>query len=383
MRVGRPALAGSEQGSEVSAEVGGQRLFFRAPSSAITAARIEPFLPAAVMAAMARRESLEVDPAAPVSPRLLQGIDRIQDILQSWNPALGKVEVRARPETPASGREGVALFFSGGVDGTYSLVKHEAEITHLVFIHGLEITLDNRRLFEQALQRNQAAAQRYGKALVPVETNLRELASAHGLGNYLFQGAILAGVALALGFPRIYVGATFTYRDLHPWGTHPLLDPRWSTETTEIVHDGAEAHRTEKLARIATRPEALRALRVCLGNRTEYNCGRCEKCRRTMLTLRLMGVRTESFPPLTSVGRIPRITSDHERVFLADNLALALRVGDREAVRALRWTLWRYELREWSRLADSALFDGGLRKAWRRLRGRSGKPARIEPTPET
>jgi hypothetical protein len=381
MRVGRPSLVRSEGGSELSAEVGGHRLFYRAPPGALTAERVEPFVAAAVMAAMTRRETLDFDPEVPVSPRMLAGVERAQDILQAWNPALRKVEVRARLGLAKRAQEGVALFFSGGVDGTYSLVKHEAEITHLVFIHGLEITLANRDLFRQALTRNEAAAERYGKILLPVETNLRELAAAHGLGNYLFQGAILAGVALALGFPRVYVGATFTYRDLHPWGTHPVLDPLWSTEATEIIHDGAEAHRTEKLARIAARPEALRFLRVCLGNSSEYNCGRCEKCWRTMLTLRLLGVRTDSFPPLSSVGRGPRIASEHERVFLADNLDLALRVGDREVARALRRSLWRYEFRQLVKLADSALADGRVRRAWRRLRGHPGKPEMIDPTP--
>src|SRR5207302_11088078 len=88
---------------------------------------------------------------------------------------------------------------------------------------------------------------------------------------------------------------------VRPWGAHPLVDPRWSTEAVDVVHDGCEANRIEKIRRqIASSPLALQSLRVCWrGDSASYNCGECPKCLRTMLALHLAGTlpRATTFPP--------------------------------------------------------------------------------------
>ena len=63
------------------------------------------------------------------------------------------------------------------------------------------------------------------------------------------------------------------------FGSHPLLDPLWSTETLAFVHDGCEANRMEKVRRIAESPLLLEGLRVCVDDRGPdvYNCGSCWK----------------------------------------------------------------------------------------------------------
>ena len=59
----------------------------------------------------------------------------------------------------------------------------------------------------------------------------------------------------------------------------------------QVVHDGAEAERIDKARKLMESPVALRNLRVCFETpEGGYNCGRCEKCFRTMATLRILGV---------------------------------------------------------------------------------------------
>jgi hypothetical protein len=70
------------------------------------------FLAAALLPAMAARAPVVVD--APVSPRLLGSVGRIQSIFQGWRLGLRSVPVYANPrdgEPPAAA--GVAAFFSG------------------------------------------------------------------------------------------------------------------------------------------------------------------------------------------------------------------------------------------------------------------------------
>jgi hypothetical protein len=384
MRVHAPTLEHSADADILRASVGDLRLWFSAPPGVILAPRIEPFVIAALLGAMASGEALEVDPEWPVSPRLLAGLDRIQRVLHAWNPRLSRIEIHATPGTVPRVREGVALFFSGGVDATYSLLEHEAEITHLIFIHGFEITLDNEPLFARALARNQESADRHAKPLLPVKTNLRELAAAYNLSSYLYQGAILGAVAQALGFPRTYVAASIAYPDLCPWGTHPLLDPHWSTEEAEIVHDGAEATRAHKIARIGGRKGALESLRVCLlANPQQYNCGVCEKCLRTMVALRLLGLSSPAFPRLDSLGlglvrRLQIDGADDLPLFL-ENHTLALEKQDQAVARALGACIRRYRLRQIAELTDQAFAGGFFLRTWRGLRQRGAKPGRIFP----
>ncbi len=56
-------------------------------------------------------------------------------------------EVRGGPSDLASG---IACFFSGGVDSFYTLLKHREEITHIIFVHGFDIALEDHSLRAQA-----------------------------------------------------------------------------------------------------------------------------------------------------------------------------------------------------------------------------------------
>jgi hypothetical protein len=270
-----------------------------------------------------------------VSSRLLRSLPTIMDIYQAWKPELARVDVVATDVAePRSAGMSCGLFFSGGVDSFYSLLKNDASgsgdepISHLVLVLGFDIRLHNRTLFEQIATRAAEVARGAGKQLVIVETNVRSLSD--GIASWdLYHGGPMAGVGLALGglWHRVLVASSYAYQELHPWGSHPLLDPLWSTESVAIVHDGCEATRLEKVRRISTSDLALASLRVCWENEdTQYNCGRCEKCLRTMIALHVAGVlhRCSTFArPLTpeAVRRITTIGSEYGAIFLRELLA--------------------------------------------------------------
>ena len=115
---------------------------------------------------------------------------------------------------------------------------------------------------------------------------------------YIF-GSILTASALTFGhlFSRFYIASSFQYTQLFPWGSHPLLDNLLSTETTEIIHDGAHLTRIEKMAALSQWPETYSRLRTCLFdisfiNKTARleNCCRCERCIQAMSVLDMLGV---------------------------------------------------------------------------------------------
>jgi hypothetical protein len=292
----------------------------------------DPFLAALLTPAMALGEELEI--SAPVSPRLLAAAAAIQDICAAWGVG-SRVAIRATPaEATSPPGGGVGQMFSGGVDSYYSLFKGEAK-THLVFVHGFDIPLADAASFATAAEPMLHTAREVGSVPVLVRTNLREF-SEPLVPWEMYHGGALASVALALqGLVRqVVIPSSWAYANLRPYGSHPLLDPLWSTESLEIVHDGCEARRFEKVAAIADSDLALASLRVCFApDANGGNCGRCEKCVATQAFLLAAGAldRTPTFPPGFGPETLRRmdIRTPAGVQTLADLLASLRERGDR------------------------------------------------------
>lgn len=257
----------------------------------------DPFLAALLLPAMRVGERLQVE--ASVSPRLLAAIPQIVTIYAAFDPRSTRAPVEAAARTewlPTDGSAArVGLFFSMGVDSSYSLLKNQRDhpddqnsITHLISLHGIDVDHDG---WDEAfppllLARFERAARETGKTLTPVVTNVRKVGARLAPWTMLHGGG-LASVALALGggLRQVLIASSASYGAIYPWGTHPSLDPLWSTEGVTVVHDGCEADLALKLAVVTKSPLVMETLRVCPGFGNGYNCGRCMKCMRTMVAL--------------------------------------------------------------------------------------------------
>ncbi|MHB1213701.1 MAG: RING finger protein [Thiobacillus sp.] len=267
-------------------------LWFRAPEHILPDPSGNPFLATCLLPAMKLGLPLRI--RGTVSGRLLQSVGTIQEIFHKWYPELAIIPVMADDvddsALPRSTQS--AAFFSGGLDSFHSVLKNHSRIDHLIFVHGFDIKLENTGLRDAVSGRVRQAAQALGKPLVEIETNIREIGDHYLSWTMHFFGPALASVGLLLGksLGRIFIPASESYAHLEPCASHPLVDPLWSTENVDIIHDGAEASRNEKAAYIADSPAAMNALRVCWENpHNAYNCGHCEKCLRTMINLESAG----------------------------------------------------------------------------------------------
>lgn len=330
--------------TRLSADIDGFELFFDFPAEFAPAVPGDVFLCAALLVAMKAGQPLTID--APCSPALLANCrGELQEIFCSWYPDLRRIEVHAEEARPAAGRHGVGSFFSGGVDGSYTFLRHREEITHLVSVQGIDVQVDGDALWGRIIDANQAFADAHGKALVNVRSNIRRFCHPRGVGWSVLNGAGLAAIAHALGLARFYIAASHTYAELFPWGSHPLTDHAWGSNSVQLIHDGA-ARRSEKLRLIGTSPEALNMLRVCWQD-AGYNCGQCDKCIRTRTTLRLLGLSTPTLQPLADPKELSKlkIWEESEESFVADNLQLAEQVGDQPIAQRLRSALRSYRMR--------------------------------------
>jgi hypothetical protein len=325
-------------------------LWFRAPSDAATTNTVDPFLIACLPTAMALRLPVVVQ-AGTVSRQLMANLPAVQAILRHWHRDLTSVDITAAASEAKAAGQGLATFFSGGVDSFYTTLKHRERLSSLVLVHGFDIALENTILRERVRGNLMRAAASLGLRLIEVETNQRTLTDPFVSWPLIQFGPALAsvGVLLAGAAREVLIPASESYAHLDPCGSHPLLDPLWSTEAVAIRHDGAEATRNEKIAFIGRTPAVLSSLRVCWENRDNaYNCGRCEKCLRTMIALEAAGLlsQCQTFDVPLTAANVRRMSIPMDLMYhhVEENLR-ALRSAGRDGrlVRALEHAVARYQ----------------------------------------
>ncbi len=131
-------------------------------------------------------------------------------------------------------------------------------------------------------------AKKEKKEVILLETNLKGITDSLLPWDFAHGGGLAAvGLLLRSGIQKVYISGAVRENQLFPYGTHPLLDPLWSTETITFVHEGTEYNRLEKILHVVSKSSlAMNYLRVCNQNvKGKYNCSRCFKCLTTMIML--------------------------------------------------------------------------------------------------
>jgi len=346
---------GSDGSLVVRLEGGSRPGTFRVQSSDL---RLEPtgeaLVAATLLAAMSQGRDIVIH--APVSGRLLEAVPALTRTYREWEPSRKEVAVFA----PAAALRGegptrVGLFFSAGVDSYYSFLKHLGEITDLILIEGFEIPHSDHQLYANAARLARRIGAHYGLPVHEVATDLRLFMLQNGVEmGRAGYGTMLACIAhmLASEFGRIYVAVAHSDRDPFQDSTRTSLGQLWSTESFQLVHDGGEATRIDKLRRIAQDDFALSTLRTCVDQPTRnINCGRCEKCVRTMIGLLVIDALDRC--PTFETGLDPRrimelsLMAEGKRSFAEENLLELERTGKNpEIAAALRVAMDRAQRRK-------------------------------------
>jgi hypothetical protein len=383
------------------------RVWFEAPEPFAADLSPDPhaFLLAAAIPALRAGES-RVRIEGAVCPRLCAGLREAMLRLSRWRwrgsrrrqPAIEAAGGDARAST---GRRR-ALFLSGGVDSLALLRRdrqsrpagHLGAFEDAFFVDGFDQYWgpggERGDFYERALANLRPAAVDAGVVLVPARTNLRDLDSAGAwLAEWLGAGTAAVAHAFSRRVGRASIAASNYREDLVPQGTHPEIDPLYSTAGLTLVHEGADERRLDRLARVAAWDAGLRALRVCwegISPDGPLNCGRCHKCVLTRLELVALGrlrdcpgfpdedvtvATTDVLRPTrdSSVGYFRELLAPlraRGRADLAE--ALSRRIAAHEAyARRMRTPRW------WRRLRW-----GGPRhlasRAWREARAAAGPP---------
>jgi len=346
------------------------RLYYEmpAPFGAALEPRAEAFLLAGVIPAMdqgERRVRLE----GTLCPELRDNVSAALRVLHAWHgtrpPAIEATQGFRVAAPPAAPR--VAATMSGGIDSLATLRAnrlavprdHPASIRDAFAIFGMN-TYDHDergavparlRDFEERLARWRPLAAQEGLELIPVYTNMRALPPSFEAWRGHTLGAGLASVAHAFGarVTKLLIPSPGYPGIPNVAGQHPMLDDNFCSATLQVFHHGLWMSRLEKTRLVAEWEAGMAILQPCqqieLGSPTP-NCGHCNKCWRTMLTLFALGrlEAAHTFPPCQidagSIGAL-KIDTDHEVSFL-EEIAEALRPRGGGLAKALEARLARY-----------------------------------------
>lgn len=281
--------------SRVSALVDGVPLWFESSDAELYPSP-EGFGSVLLVSAMSHgRDIVFEDPLCPV---WLENTRKLMDYFSKWrNWKPIKIEAQSSTRQPFGRLTGKrVLCFSGGVDSFYSLLTYPASINTLIMVHGYDIYLNDDTGGRTAYNhvRDVAAAMSIDVALI--RTNYREHPVAGRKYRYAYGGALSGIGHLVNNTGELIISSGFRYDSAETDGSHWQTDPLWSSETMKVIHYGAQLTRDEKTRVIATNPLVRKHLRICQQNLygkfeiSEFlNCGRCQKCVRTLLVLQQAG----------------------------------------------------------------------------------------------
>ncbi len=337
-------------------------------------------------------------------PRLRDGLRIALKTLRQWwfDPERSEPLIEAsrgfRALVPCAPR--AALFLSGGADSLLALhwnrasfaKEHPASMRTAIFVPHfgarLEAVSSPRALAFLSRQTHVVPkiASLAGLRLISARASAGDLGEDEDFFERCSHAGQLAAIAHLFSptLDAVSIAPGFDAAHLPPWGSHPLLDLSYASSAVSIRQPGLGLTRRERIAEISRWTEILPHLLVCSQGPLEdglINCGRCEKCLRTMVALLLAGAlgQAVSFPSRDiEVADIDALTPRREIIVFWSDFPEALRLRGRDdlarAVEALlargrRRASW-FEDRGWKgalRRFDRRRLGGRLLAARRRL----------------
>ncbi|MFO7839175.1 MAG: hypothetical protein R6X08_06730, partial [Desulfosalsimonadaceae bacterium] len=222
-----------------------------------------------------------------VCPVLLEGLETVMELMRIWTAgSYQPLDIEPGKVSDGTGqgrlpKDRAGMFYSGGIDSIAALLlnmknypeNHPARVRDCFFVHGFDIGGVPARgmkyhVFDRGLAAMENVASAAGVSTVAVYTNIRHLCDDRDLWLKRFFGAVLAAAGHAFS-PRLdmfYIASSYDLENLAQCGSHPMLDPEYSSFDLRIRHRDIAFSRLDKLKIAAGWEPALKNMRVCLAN---------------------------------------------------------------------------------------------------------------------
>ena len=225
------------------------------------------------------------------------------DALTKWSPNMHKIMLKSEIDSqrlPCAGKVGTGI--SCGIDSFHALALHadikmnRHRITHLLFnntgSHGEGVAAE--KLYNERRNRIESFCSQYGFDLIELNSNIKSVFKQNHLLSHTYT-SMFSVFCLQKLFSVYYYASGHTINDFTIKDTD-INDPAFydifllqsfSTENLKLYSEGVNLTRLEKTKEVAKYEPSYNYLNVCV--KTSENCGKCEKCRRTLLALDAIG----------------------------------------------------------------------------------------------
>jgi hypothetical protein len=260
---------------------------------------LDGFVNAIIFYAMGSDQDIQVD--GRMTRSALLNLATFQEAWCRWKPAAYRpiqIEPLSISDDPPGARARSIAAFSGGADAIFTALRHADDqfaLDSVMLVHGFDVPRDRPDQFSRLLERVRPLLDRLHLRPRIVRTNIAGLRLQNWHDSFLAQlSCCLHNYSHEFRFGLTAAGEPYDALVI-PWGQNPCTDYLLSSDRFSIVHDGAAFSRTEKIAVIARDPVATRAVKVCWeAADLSTNCGICEKCIRTRLNFKAVGVDSPS-----------------------------------------------------------------------------------------
>lgn len=214
------------------------------------------------------------------------------------------------------GKNCVATGVSGGVDSTYTVLKHLKAPCGYKLTHGLFMADYKKENVLPEMNVAKTMCRLHNLEFIHMTSNLcgdlyREIHSAI-IATFLMSHALsLQKLISVYYYSSSYAYTEVTFKE-HTMASYDILSIQClSTEKCAFYSPGLEAIRVEKVKYIANYEEPREYLMVCREPNVEgMHCGKCSKCSRTMLELYAVGA-LEKFENKFNVKDFYKNINDH------------------------------------------------------------------------
>ena len=203
-------------------------------------------------------------------------------------------------------------------------------MTHLcVFNNGSINSVYGRKniphVKQEVFKRAETVAAELNLPLLKLESNFQDVVPQSHLRTHTYMDA-LPIYALQKLWRVYYYSSTYSSRIFtlnknmtnDPAHFEPLLLDCFSTSQLKFISSGSEGDRNDKVEFIADKPPAQKYLHVCL-KRGETNCGRCDKCLRTLIALDAIN-KLDDFRASFDIDDYLKIR-DYAYIYMRDKIA--------------------------------------------------------------
>jgi len=265
-------------------------------------------LVALLLPAMARAEDINIK--GRISERLYYNLSGpCQSLIKLIIPSLSLVKIFPDDVLPHVKKgKGVATGFSGGIDSFCALADHfysdvpsDYKITHLLYNNVGSHGWGGEKLFRERFDHLKPLSESLGLPFISTDSNLESFYGGKDALNFVATVTIRnASVALLFqnGIKNFLYASSVPYQNIcvKPDGilykSDPILLPLFNTDVLDLISTGCEYTRVQKTMRVNEIADSYDMLDVCVDSNPgkPWNCSKCFKCLRTLITLDIAGV---------------------------------------------------------------------------------------------